>query len=77
MLGFGVDEKSFVSILGKWNAEQRQSYRKSTPEIFLDDKRQFKRWNERHLLLLQQEFMRLMVLFFVFKINQVVFMLNI
>ncbi|XP_031111089.1 annexin D4-like [Ipomoea triloba] len=59
--GFGIDEKPLVSVLGKWNAEQRKAYRKSVvPEMFIDDERQFEKWNGLHLLHLRQEFLRFM-----------------
>ncbi|KAK9282665.1 hypothetical protein L1049_010885 [Liquidambar formosana] len=41
VLGFGVDEKSLVSILGKWHPEQRKSFRKGTPQFFVEDDRLF------------------------------------
>ncbi|KAK9282972.1 hypothetical protein L1049_011197 [Liquidambar formosana] len=48
--GFGVDEKSLVSILGKWHPEQRKSFRKGSPQFFIEDDRLFERWDDRHLL---------------------------
>ncbi|RAL48806.1 hypothetical protein DM860_001126 [Cuscuta australis] len=57
--GLGVDEKVLVSVLGKWNPKQRQSYRKSNREFFKEDERQFERWDEQHVLQLRQEFLRL------------------
>ncbi|VFQ92118.1 unnamed protein product [Cuscuta campestris] len=58
-LWLGVDEKALVSVLGKWNPKQRQSYRKSNREFFKEDERQFERWDEQHVLQLRQEFLRL------------------
>ncbi|KAK4372252.1 hypothetical protein RND71_007636 [Anisodus tanguticus] len=57
--GLGVDEKSFISILGKWDTKQRQFYRKNTGEFFKEDERQFERWDEAHVLQMRQEFLRL------------------
>ncbi|XP_059311083.1 annexin D4-like [Lycium ferocissimum] len=57
--GLGVDEKSFISILGKWDTKQRQFYRKNTQEFFKEDERQFERWDEAHVLQIRQEFLRL------------------
>ncbi|RVW12167.1 Annexin D4 [Vitis vinifera] len=39
--GFGVDEDSMVSILGKWHSEHLESFRKRTPTFFLEDERLF------------------------------------
>ncbi|RVW18608.1 Annexin D4 [Vitis vinifera] len=41
--GFGVDEDSMVSILGKWHLEHLESFRKRTPKFFLEDERLFER----------------------------------
>ncbi|KAG8391148.1 hypothetical protein BUALT_Bualt01G0157700 [Buddleja alternifolia] len=57
--GLGVDENALISILGKWHPEQRQSFRKGTPDFFIQDERQFERWNDSHVLQLRQEFLRL------------------
>ncbi|XP_009772046.1 annexin D4-like [Nicotiana tabacum] len=57
--GLGVDEKSFITILGKWDTKQRQFYRKNTQEFFKEDERQFERWDEAHVLQVRQEFLRL------------------
>ncbi|KAG8391138.1 hypothetical protein BUALT_Bualt01G0156700 [Buddleja alternifolia] len=46
--GLGVDEKALISILGKWHPEQRQSFRKGTRDFFIQDERQFERWNNAH-----------------------------
>ncbi|XP_027114143.2 annexin D4-like [Coffea eugenioides] len=56
--GLGVDEKSLISILGKWHPEHKQSFRKTTRDIFVEDERQFERWDDRHVQKLQQEFLR-------------------
>ncbi|EYU38266.1 hypothetical protein ABFS82_02G112400 [Erythranthe guttata] len=57
--GFGVDEKAFVTILGKWHPEERQSFRKKSGDFFVEDERQFERWDDRHILQLRNEFLRL------------------
>ncbi|XP_010247045.1 PREDICTED: annexin D4-like isoform X1 [Nelumbo nucifera] len=56
--GFGVDENSIISILGKWHPEQRKSFRKGFPQFFREDKRLFERWDERHIAFLEHEFLR-------------------
>ncbi|KAL2461150.1 Annexin D4 [Abeliophyllum distichum] len=56
--GFGVDEKSLISILGKWHPEQRQTFRKGTRDFFIQDERKFERWDDRHVIQLQHEFLR-------------------
>ncbi|KAI3445113.1 hypothetical protein Pfo_001778 [Paulownia fortunei] len=57
--GLGVDEKALISILGKWHPEQRQSFRKGSRDFFVEDERQFERWDDRHILQLRHEFLRL------------------
>ncbi|PHT41100.1 hypothetical protein CQW23_19954 [Capsicum baccatum] len=57
--GLGVDEKLFISLLGKWDRNERESYRSHTTGIFVEDERQFQRWNDHHLLQLRQDFLRL------------------
>ncbi|KAL0379825.1 UNVERIFIED_CONTAM: Annexin D4 [Sesamum angustifolium] len=57
--GLGVDEQALISILGKWHSEQRQHFRKGTRDFFTEDERQFERWNDRHILQLRHEFLRL------------------
>ncbi|CAA0808945.1 Annexin D4 [Striga hermonthica] len=57
--GVGVDEKALISILGKLNPEQMQSFRKGSRELFREDERQFERWDDRHILQLRHEFLRL------------------
>ncbi|KAJ7949330.1 Annexin-like protein [Quillaja saponaria] len=56
--GHGVDEKSLISILGKWHPEETKTFRKGTPHFFIDDERQFERWNDERVRLLKHEFMR-------------------
>ncbi|KAL0429189.1 UNVERIFIED_CONTAM: Annexin D4 [Sesamum radiatum] len=60
--GLGVDEQALISILGKWHPEQRQHFRKGTRDFFIQDERQFERWNDRHILQLRHEFLRLKLL---------------
>ncbi|PIN02993.1 Annexin [Handroanthus impetiginosus] len=57
--GLGVDEKALISILGNWHPEQRQTFRKGTHDFFIEDERQFERWNDHHILQLRHEFLRL------------------
>ncbi|XP_034705236.1 annexin D4-like isoform X3 [Vitis riparia] len=56
--GFGVDEESMVSILGKWHSEHLESFRKRTPKFFLEDERLFERWDDHHIACLTKEFLR-------------------
>ncbi|KAF7824697.1 annexin D4 [Senna tora] len=56
--GHGVDEKSCVAILGKWEPENRKAFRKGTPHFFIEDERQFEKWDDRQVRLLKHEFMR-------------------
>ncbi|KAG5539174.1 hypothetical protein RHGRI_019660 [Rhododendron griersonianum] len=56
--GFGVDEKSMVSILGKWHPEQKKSFREGT-QFFIQDERLFERWIDRHVEQLKHEFLRI------------------
>lgn len=60
-IGLGVDEKALISILGKWHPEQRQTYRKGTRDFFIEDERQFERWDDYHVIQLQHEFLRFKV----------------
>ncbi|KAJ8900279.1 hypothetical protein K2173_024919 [Erythroxylum novogranatense] len=55
--GLGIDEKLFVSTLGKWNPEHRRSFRKSNPHLFVDG-HYFERWDDHRVKLLKHEFMR-------------------
>ncbi|XP_057807819.1 annexin D4 [Salvia miltiorrhiza] len=57
--GLGVDEKALISTLGKWQPEQRRSFRKGSRDFFREDERQFERWDDRHILQLRHEFLRL------------------
>lgn len=56
--GLGVDEKSLISILGKWDHDKKKSFRKGTPQFFLEDHRQFERWVDQHVEQLKREFLR-------------------
>ncbi|KAL5570372.1 hypothetical protein UlMin_026947 [Ulmus minor] len=56
--GLGVDERSLVTILGKWKPEERQSFRKGNPNFFKEDERHFERCHEDYVKRLEQEFMR-------------------
>ncbi|KAJ4978928.1 hypothetical protein NE237_009708 [Protea cynaroides] len=56
--GFGVDEKSIVTILGKWKPEERKSFRKGCEFFSNDDDRHFEKWNTDHMAVLKREFSR-------------------
>ncbi|XP_057512730.1 annexin D4-like isoform X1 [Actinidia eriantha] len=55
--GFGVDEKSLITILGKWHPEQTKSFRKGS-QFFIQDERLFERWIDKHVEQLKIEFLR-------------------
>ncbi|KZV19578.1 hypothetical protein F511_13464 [Dorcoceras hygrometricum] len=57
--GLGVDEKKIITILGKWHPEQRKTFRKGSRDFFVEDERQFERWNDRHVAQLRNEFLRI------------------
>ncbi|AET02251.1 putative annexin [Medicago truncatula] len=57
--GHGVDEKSLIAVLGKWDPLERETYRKKTSHFFIEDhERQFQRWNDHCVRLLKHEFVR-------------------
>ncbi|KAJ4969953.1 hypothetical protein NE237_003052 [Protea cynaroides] len=56
--GFGVDEKTIITILGKWQPEEWKSFRKGCPFVFTEDDRLFEKWNDEHIDLLEREFSR-------------------
>ncbi|XP_020215058.1 annexin D4 [Cajanus cajan] len=57
--GHGVDEKSLVTILGKWDPQERESFRKNTPHSFIEDhERHFQRCDDHYVRLLKHEFVR-------------------
>ncbi|XP_073146371.1 annexin D4 isoform X2 [Henckelia pumila] len=57
--GLGVDEKTLIKILGKWHPEQRKTFRKGSRDFFVEDERQFERWNDGHVAQLRNEFLRI------------------
>ncbi|KAJ1413545.1 Annexin [Sesbania bispinosa] len=57
--GHGVDEKSLITLLGKWDPLERESFRKKTPQFFIEDhERRFQRWDDHYVRLLKHEFVR-------------------
>ncbi|PSS24414.1 Annexin like [Actinidia chinensis var. chinensis] len=56
-LGLGVDEKSLISILGKWNKDEARTFRTLTT-FFIQDERNFEIWLVEHLEQLKREFLR-------------------
>ncbi|KAK7317339.1 hypothetical protein RJT34_01476 [Clitoria ternatea] len=57
--GHGVDEKSMVTLLGKWDPLERESLRKKTPHMFTEDhERHFQKWDDHYVRLLKHEFVR-------------------
>ena len=62
--GHGVDERSLVTILGKWDPLEREAFRKKTPHFFIEDQeRHFQRWDDHYVRLLKHEFVRFKVHF--------------
>ncbi|PON38311.1 Annexin [Trema orientale] len=57
-LGLGVDEKTLITVLGKWEPEQRHSFRLGFPCFFIQDERNFERWDDYIVKYLRQEFLR-------------------
>ncbi|KAK9741904.1 hypothetical protein RND81_03G136700 [Saponaria officinalis] len=56
--GIGVDEKAFITILGKWQHQHKHTFRKTTSRMFLSDERQFERWDEDEVARLRHEVLR-------------------
>ncbi|KAM3733727.1 hypothetical protein ACB098_11G158700 [Castanea mollissima] len=56
--GHGIHEQALISILGKWQPEEKKSFRKGNPNLFIADERNFERWDDHHVRLLKHEFMR-------------------
>ncbi|PON60078.1 Annexin, partial [Parasponia andersonii] len=56
--GLGVDEKSLITILGKWEPEQRHSFRLGFSCFFVQDECHFGRWRDDVIKCLRQEFLR-------------------
>ncbi|KAI3968158.1 hypothetical protein MKX01_018461 [Papaver californicum] len=56
--GFGVDEKSIISILGKLQPDEKKSFRKGCPNLFLEDNRDFEKWDQKYIATLEHEFAR-------------------
>uniref|UniRef100_A0A2N9GBI3 Annexin n=1 Tax=Fagus sylvatica TaxID=28930 RepID=A0A2N9GBI3_FAGSY len=54
----GIHEQSLISILGKWQPEEKKSFRKGSPHLFIEDERNFERWDDHCVRLLKHEFMR-------------------
>ena len=60
-----MDEKSMISVLGKWHKDDIKSYRKESPH-FVQDDRLFEKWIDHHVAFLKHEFLRLKVYFSLF-----------
>ncbi|KAK1277667.1 Annexin D4 [Acorus gramineus] len=60
IIGFGVEEGSMISIMGKWRPEHHHSFRRSVARLFKvdDHHRAFERWDDDHVKLLEAEFSR-------------------
>jgi len=67
--GHGIHEQTLISILGKWHPEERKSFRKGSPNLFIEDERNFERWDDHRVKLLKHEFMRFKVIFFLFSFS--------
>ncbi|KAK4253807.1 hypothetical protein QN277_010434 [Acacia crassicarpa] len=57
--GIGIDEKSVISILGKWEPNERESFRDANANFFVKDERNFHKWNDHWVRFLKHEFMRI------------------
>ncbi|PSS24415.1 Annexin like [Actinidia chinensis var. chinensis] len=55
--GFGVDEKSLISILGKWNKDEAKNFRNRT-KFFIEDERHFEKWVVDQMDKIKWEFLR-------------------
>ncbi|GFY92196.1 annexin 4 [Actinidia rufa] len=55
--GFGVDEKSLISILGKWNKDEAKNFRNRT-KFFIEDERHFEKWVVDQMDKIKREFLR-------------------
>ncbi|XP_071709639.1 annexin D4 [Rutidosis leptorrhynchoides] len=56
--GLGIDEKSLISILGKWDTNQLKSFRLRTPHFFGEDDRSFEKLVQNQINLLKFDFLR-------------------
>ncbi|KAI3697827.1 hypothetical protein L6452_30924 [Arctium lappa] len=56
--GLGIDEKSLISILGKWDTNQLKSYRLGTSGFFVEDDRLFEKLVEHQIKQLKTDFLR-------------------
>ncbi|XP_022744176.1 annexin D4-like [Durio zibethinus] len=56
--GIGVDEKSLISILTKTHHEHKRFIRKGCSQFFIEDERQFERWDDSAIKNLKVEFKR-------------------
>ncbi|PSS24331.1 Annexin like [Actinidia chinensis var. chinensis] len=55
--GFGVDENSLISILGKWNKDEAKNFRTRT-KFFIEDDRHFEKWVVDQMDKIKREFLR-------------------
>ncbi|KAI3781262.1 hypothetical protein L2E82_11271 [Cichorium intybus] len=56
--GLGIDEKSLISILGKWDANQLKSFRLGTSRFFDEDERSFEKLVQHQINQLKNDFLR-------------------
>ncbi|XP_054795538.1 annexin D4-like [Prosopis cineraria] len=56
--GHGIDEKSVISTLGKWDPKESETFREAMPHFFIKDERNFHKWDDHCVRLLKHEFMR-------------------
>ncbi|KAI3510587.1 hypothetical protein L1887_17701 [Cichorium endivia] len=57
-MGVGIDEKSLLTILGKWDTNQLKSFRLATPNFFVEDEKLFEKLIEDQLNKQKREFSR-------------------
>lgn len=63
-VGLGVDEKSLIAVMGKWQLEERRSFRKGTHSFFVEDERSFERVDVDWVKRLKKEFLRFHVIYY-------------
>nr|XP_043611360.1 annexin D4 [Erigeron canadensis] len=56
--GLGIDEKSLISILGKWDKDELKSFRLGTPRFFGEDDRCFEKLVQHQIKQLNTNFLR-------------------
>ena len=71
-IGLGVDEKTLISLFGKWQPEEITYFRKTTHNFFVQDEHFFERSHENFLKRLKKDFLRFKVIFVPLNLKYVV-----